>query len=86
MKTKQLLFGLMATGLLAVSCSDQQAEEEGKELTYDEKVEEVCNCFDEKQQQGQPPKDCFMLQGKYEADLNEEKKVEFIQKTNECAP
>ncbi|CAG5076314.1 hypothetical protein [Parvicella tangerina] len=83
MNRKNTLLVLGAT-IAMMSCSESK-EEEKKELSFDEKVTAVCDCFDEKAETGAPPKDCFMLQGEYELTVEEDRRIEFIQTTNECA-
>ncbi len=82
-KQKWMLIPFAA--LLMISCGSEEGEESEKELTFDEKVQEVCDCFNEKAENGEPPKDCFMLQGEHEQTVGEDRRVEFIQATNACA-
>jgi hypothetical protein len=52
--------------------------------TYDEKVKEVCECFDTTSKQGKRPMPCFKLQDDYSKTVGD-KKTDFIKETNLCA-
>lgn len=56
----------------------------GENLSFDEKVKEVCDCFAEVKASGKRPMKCFKLQGKYSSTLTDQK-TEFNQQTNSCA-
>jgi hypothetical protein len=84
-KTVKML--AIASVFALVGCGEEQSDESTeKELSFDEKVEKVCNCFQEKMEAGDAPKDCFMMQGELESTVAEDRHQEFLSKTNECAP
>jgi alpha-beta hydrolase superfamily lysophospholipase len=77
---KKITF-LIAISLILVACGDNA--EDKKELTYDEKVKEVCDCL----QKADSPDDrmkCIKLQDSYHKSLEEDKRQEFLLTTNDC--
>lgn len=79
----QIIYLIAAGSIGLLSCSTESGSNEPE--TFDDKVKAVCDCFEKKVETGEAPKECFMLQGKYEKTVNNERRVEFIQKTNDCA-
>ena len=75
---------LILSTLFMISCGGSESEktEEAKELTYDEKVTAVCECF-EKAEESEFMK-CAKLQHDYNESLEEDKRQEFLLTTNEC--
>ena len=56
-----------------------------KPETFDEKVKDVCDCFENADSDTKSRLKCFKLQDEHHATIKEEKKQEFLQTTNECA-
>lgn len=72
---------IVVAGLALIMVSSCSSESEEKELTYEERVKEVCDCFSD----SESPSDCFMLQAEHIKHLPEDKVIEFTQETNNCA-
>ena len=72
---------LILSTLFMIACGSEKTEA-AKELTYDEKVNAVCECF-EKADDSSFMK-CAKLQDDYHKSLEEDKKQEFLLTTNEC--
>ncbi len=81
MKKMKLLLGLSLL-LMHSACGTSEESEEKKELSYDEKVEAVCDCFENANEEDFMK--CAKLQHDYNESLEEDKRQEFLLTTNEC--
>lgn len=74
---------LILATLAMVACGGETEKgEPAKELTYDEKVSAVCDCFDKAEEKDFMK--CAKLQHDYNESLEEDKRQEFLLTTNEC--
>lgn len=83
-KVKFLMVGCLFI-LSSYSCggSKESTEQEEKELSFDDKAKEVCECFEEAGNDSSERPKCFQLQDKYSKSVGD-KKTEFLQETNKC--
>lgn len=67
------------------SCSDTKETMVGSENkpTFQEKIVEVCDCFEKAGSDSKERPKCFQLQDKYAKEVGE-KKTDFLQETNKC--
>lgn len=76
-----------------LSCGDSSEGTETDELatqvpshpeTFDEKLNELCDCFEEAGDEPKSKMKCFELQNKHHQSTEESRKSEFLEKSNLC--
>lgn len=72
---------ILILSTVALTACGEEKESVSKDLTYDERVADVCDCFSN----SEDPSDCFMLQADHIQLLEDDQVIEFTQATNNCS-
>ena len=82
MKKLALCFAVL--GMVSCGGGEEGEGEEKKEMNYEDKVKKVCDCFSEAKEDPSKNPECFQMQNDYAMEAGD-KKMDFIQETNDCA-
>ena len=78
-----ILVSLLTIGVSSCGSTKETTVESDNEPTFEEKIVEVCDCFEKAGNDSKERPKCFQLQDKYSKEVGEKKK-DFLQETNKC--
>ena len=82
---KKMLFVLTTVMFAACGSSDKSGGESNTPKTFEEKVTEVCDCFDEAKNDMSQRMECMKLQSDLSKTFEKEERQKFILETNSCS-
>lgn len=87
---KKILISFYIAGTLLTSCGNSKSEDNikeqpKKELSFEEKIKEVCDCFSSSKGDRMKRMGCFQLQDEFWKELDGDSiKQIFLQESNKC--